>query len=126
MRRRRRNSARRLGLPALADLRLLTAQSAEVVQLGPAYVAAGHDLDAVDDRSVHRERPLHANAEADLANGERLAHAATLAADDHTLEVLHAGPGALHHADTDIKRVARSEGRDVVAQRGSVDAVERV
>src|SRR3954453_2092812 len=126
MRRRRRNSARRLGLPALTDLRLLTAQPAEVVELGPSYVAAGHDLDAVDDRSVHGERPLHTDAKADLANGERLAHTAILAADDHTLEVLHAGPVALHHSYADVERVARSEGRDVVAQGGSVDAVERV
>src|SRR5439155_14398395 len=91
-----------------------------------AYIAAGHHFDAVDDRGVHRERPLHPDTEAHLAHGERLAYAATLPADHHALKVLHTGPVAFDDADAHVERVAGSEGRYVVAQRGSIDAIEHV
>src|SRR5436190_21491190 len=68
------------------DLRGLPAEIAQVVQLGPADVAQAIDLDLADDRRVHRERALDADAEAHLADRERLAHAAALPADDHALE----------------------------------------
>src|SRR5947209_3313291 len=83
-------SARRGGVALLLDLRLLAAQLAQVVELRPAYVAAGDQLDVVNDRRVHRERPLDADTEAHLARGEGLAHPAALAPDDHTLEDLDA------------------------------------
>src|SRR4051812_42177153 len=53
-------SARRSGVALLLDLRLLAAQLAQVVELGPAHVAARHQLDVVDDRRVDGERPLDA------------------------------------------------------------------
>ena len=83
-------SVRRRGLALLLDLGLLAAQVAQVVQLGAAHVTAGHDLDLLDDRGVHREGALDADAEADLADGEGLAEAAALAADDDALEDLDA------------------------------------
>ena len=64
--------------PALLDPRLLPAQLAEVVELRAADPAAADDLELRDGRRVHRERPLHADAERDLADGERLAQAAVL------------------------------------------------
>src|SRR3954469_6687307 len=82
-------------LALLLDLGGLAAQLAEVVQLRPADVAAGDDLDLLDDRGVHREGPLDAHAEAHLAHGEGLADAAALAADHHALEDLDARAVAL-------------------------------
>src|SRR4051794_8977162 len=66
----------------LLDLRLLAPQVAQVVELRAADVTAGDDLDLLDDRRVHREGALHSDTEADLADRERLAQAATLAPDD--------------------------------------------
>src|SRR5947209_9548823 len=117
-------SARRGGVALLLDLRLLAAQLAQVVELRPAYVAAGDQLDVVNDRRVHRERPLDADAEAHLARGEGLTHAAALAPDDHTLEDLDALAVALDHPHMHLHRVARAEIRDVAAQRGSVKRVK--
>src|SRR5450759_2164211 len=37
------------------DARLLAAQSAQVIELGAAHLAAAHDLDRVDHRRVERE-----------------------------------------------------------------------
>src|SRR5450759_4494012 len=53
----------------LLDLGSLTAQVAQVVQLGATHVTAGDDLDLLDDRAVQREGALDTDAEADLANG---------------------------------------------------------
>ena len=73
---------------------------------------------------VHREGALDADAEADLADGERLADAIALAPDDDALEDLDARAGALDDLDVDLERVAGTEVRDVGAQRGGVDSVE--
>src|SRR3954452_4991118 len=110
----------------LLDLGGLAAQLAEVVQLGAADVTADEDLDLLDDRGVHREGALHADAEADLADREGLADAAALTADDDTLEDLDAGAVALDHADVHLDGVTRAEGRDVVAQRSGVECVQGV
>src|SRR3954453_14191874 len=113
-------------LPLLLDLGGLAAQFAEVVQLGPADVTAGDDLDLLDDRGVHREGPLDADAEADLAHGEGLAGAAALAADHDALEDLDARAGALDDADVHLDGVAGTELGDVVAQRIGVECVQGV
>src|SRR3954451_1366741 len=113
-------------LALLLDLGGLAAQLAEVVQLRPADVTAGDDLDLLDDRGVHREGPLDAHAEAHLAHGEGLADAAALAADDHTLEDLDAGAVALDHADVHLDGVAGTEPGDVAAQRVGVECVQGV
>src|SRR3954468_16758911 len=110
----------------LLDLGGLAAQLAEVVQLRPADVAAGHDLDLLDDRGVHGEGALDAHAEADLADGEGLADATTLTADDDALEDLDARAVALDHAHVDLHRVAGAEVGDVAAQRVGVECVQGV
>src|SRR6185312_1452114 len=79
------------GLPLLLDLCCFPAQVTQVVQLRPPYVAPSHDLYLVDDRRMYRERALHANPEADLADRERLTQPAALPPDDDALEHLHAG-----------------------------------
>src|SRR3954467_12381472 len=84
-------------VPLLLDLGGLAAQVTQVVELGPPDVAAGHHLDLLDDRGVHREGALHADAEAHLADREGLLQATALPADGHTLEDLHPGPVAFDH-----------------------------
>src|SRR3954469_9328650 len=123
-RQRRRRSARRGGVALLLDLRLLAAQLAQVVELGPAHVTAGHPLDVVDDRRVHRERPLDAYPEADLADREGLAHPAALAADDNALEDLDPLAVALANPHVDLDGVTGTELRHVAPQGGGVDRVE--
>ena len=78
-------------LALFLDLGGLAAQIAQVVQLRAADVAAGDQLDLVQVRGVHREGALDADAEADLADGEGLADAAALAADDVAGEDLDPG-----------------------------------
>src|SRR5687768_3314381 len=46
------------GLAALLDLGGLAAEVAQVVELGAAHVATGHDLDLLEDRRVEREGAL--------------------------------------------------------------------
>ena len=72
---------------------------------------------------VHREGALDADAEADLADGEGLAEAGALAADDRALEDLDPLLGALDHPHVHLERVARSEVGDVVPQAPCVDEI---
>jgi hypothetical protein len=69
------------------------------------------------------ERALDADAEADLADGERLLQAGALATDHDALEQLGALAGALDDADVHLERVTRVERGDVVAQAGTVDEI---
>src|SRR3954447_14965533 len=91
------------------DLRGLADAIAQVVQLRPAHGTAGDRLDASQHRRMHRERALDADAVADLAHGERLAHAGALTPDDDALEHLHALLVAFDDADVDLQRVAWGE-----------------
>src|SRR3954452_16379188 len=112
--------------PLRLDLGGLAAQLTEVVQLRATHVTAGHDLDLLDDRGVHREGALDADTEADLADGEGLADPPALPADDHTLEDLDAGAVALDDPHVHLHGVARPERGDVVAQRIGVEYVQGV
>ena len=62
----------------LGDPGRLADPAAQVVELGPAHVAARGDLEFLDLRRVQRERPLDADAEGLLADGEGLARAGAL------------------------------------------------
>ena len=75
---------------------------------------------------MDREGALDADTEADLADGEGLAHSAALAADDDALEDLHALTRAFHDPHVDLERVAWPEVRHVVAQRRGVEIVKGV
>src|SRR5665647_697511 len=108
------------------DLGSLAAQVTQVVKLGTAHVAAGHDLDLLDDRAVQREGTLDANTEADLANRVGLADATTVTTDDHTLEDLDARARAFNDLDVNLDVVTGAECRDVIAQTDLVDVVEFV
>src|SRR6187402_1676201 len=114
------------GLALLLDLGLLAAQFAQVVQLGPADIAAGDDLDVVDHRRVHGEGALHADLEADLADREGLAHALTGAADDDALEDLDAGAVAFDDVHVHLDGVTGTEVRNIGPEGSSIDGVENV
>src|SRR5690348_14249662 len=125
-RRGRRGSAGRSVVALLLDLRGLAAQRAQVVQLRAADVAAGHDLDPVNDRGVHGERTLHAHAEADLADGERLADPPAGPPDHDPLEHLDPGTVALDDPHVHLHGVTGAECGDVGTQRCGVEVVQRV
>ena len=110
-----RRSATRAALPIAA---------AQVVELGPAHVAARRDLEFLDLRRVQRERPLDADAEGLLADGEGLAHAGALAPQHDALEDLGAFARALDHLEVDADAVARGEVREALLQLGALDAVD--
>jgi hypothetical protein len=113
----------RTGVPALAHTRTLADATAQVVELRPADVAAGRDLDPLDLRRVHWEGALHADAERLLAHGERLADALTLALDDDTLEDLRTAAGALDDLEVDAHPIAGLELRDPTELR-ALEAVD--
>src|ERR1700759_2551349 len=108
-------------LAALADPGGLTAQLAQVVELGPADLAAGHGLDLVDRRAVHREGALDAHAVADLPHREGLADAPGLTPDDHALEDLDTGAVTLLDPDVDPQRVPGAEVRNVIPELGLLE-----
>src|SRR5690348_11890894 len=105
-------------LAAFLDLGGLPAKVAQVVQLRPADVAAGDDLDLLEDRRVERERPLDTHTEGDLADRERASDAGALEPDHDALEDLDAGAGALRDLDVDLDGVAGAELGKVVALGG--------
>ena len=67
---RRRPSEKCLGFALLANLRLLAAQGAQVVELRATNITAGDNLDVINHGRVQGERALDTDLEADLANGE--------------------------------------------------------
>src|SRR5262249_58127708 len=83
----------------------------EVVELGAADLAAAHHVHLADDRGVHREDPLHADAVGDLADGEGPAGASALHRDHHPLEDLDAVLLPLLDLDVHLHRVADTELR---------------
>src|SRR4051812_830821 len=102
----------RAQVAALADAGALADAAAQVVELGPADVAAGGHLDLLDLRRVHREGALDADAEALLAHGEGLADPVALALDDDALEDLRTATRALDDLEMHAHAVAGLEPRD--------------
>src|SRR5215218_1513059 len=111
------------GAALLLDLRGPAGPIAQVVELGPADVAPGDQLDLGDAGRVHREGPLDADAERDLADGEGLAQAAALAAQDEALEDLDPLPAPLDHADVHLDGVAGPEVGQIVTQLRALDRI---
>src|SRR5690606_15856682 len=85
-----RGAGRGLAGQLLLDSRGLAGAAAQVVELGPAHVAATLDVDRVDQRRVELERPLDALARRDLADDERGIQPAVAAADHDAFERLDA------------------------------------
>ena len=112
-------------VPPLANACLLAHSTAQVVELRAVDVADRHDLDLLDLRRVERERPLDADAERLLADGERLACAGSLALEHDPLEHLHTAARALDDLEVDAHRVARLEARHV-AQLSALEILDDV
>jgi hypothetical protein len=96
----------------LGDARCLAAQATQVIEFGPAHLAAAHDLDAFNQRRVNREHALHPLAIGDLAHGEAFLQAVAAARDAHALKRLNALAVALDDAHIHAHRIARLERRD--------------
>src|SRR5690349_2898054 len=108
------------------DLRSLTAQCTHVVKLGAADVTLGNDLDLFDDRGVYREGTLHADAEGHLTDGEGLADALALAAQDKALEYLDTGVLAFDDVHVNLEGVTCAERGNIGAQRGCIYGIENM
>jgi hypothetical protein len=72
---------------------------------------------------VDGERPLDADAEGLLADGERLAGSVALALDDDALEDLGPAAGALDDLEVDTQAIARLEVGDA-AQLSALEAFD--
>src|SRR5690606_2195454 len=108
----------------LANLCLLAAKVAQVVELCATNVTTGDDLNAVKHRAVYREGTLDANLEADLANGEGFANACTGAANNHALEDLNTRTGTLGDVYVHLYGVTGEKLWDVATQRSCIYNVE--
>src|ERR1035437_448473 len=111
------NRLLRTGVATLAHTRALADPVTQVVELRPANVAAGSELDALDLGRMHREHALDANAEGLLAHRERLARTVALALDDRALEDLDAAASPLDHLEVNLHAVARREVWDAAHLR---------
>src|SRR5690625_442598 len=116
----------RCGLPLFANAGGLTAQAAQVVQLGATHVTAGDDLDLVEGGGVYREGTLHADTKGDLADGEGLTHASTLTGNDYALEDLNTSTFAFNNLHVHLDGVTGAEVGDVVTNGRCIDRVELV
>src|SRR5262249_46610332 len=111
-------------LAEFADAGLLAHLAAQVIELRAVDVADRPHLDLVDLGRVERERPLDADAEGTLTDGEGLADAGALALDHDALEHLDPPAGALDHAEMDAHRVAGLEAGHV-AQLTALEFLDR-
>ena len=112
------------GRSAAAADYIVAAKTAQVVQLRATHVTATLDLDLLDDRAVQREGTLDADAEAHLAHGEGLLHAARVAGDDDACEHLDARARAFGDVHVHLDGVTGREDGDVAAEGCRVDGVE--
>src|SRR5215212_5436209 len=86
------------GFP-LFDARCLASQVAQIVELRATNASATDHLDLGDHRAVERKNALDSDAVGDLADRERLAHAATALGDAHAFKSLDSFLVALTHAN---------------------------
>src|SRR5262249_40201580 len=105
----------RATLLALADTGRFAAPFTQVVKLGPANLAAAHDLDRIDRRRIERKHTLDAFAVRDLAPREVLVESATGPADAHALISLYARAVAFDHLHIHQHRIAGPEVWDLLA-----------
>src|SRR6478672_2421752 len=109
---------------ALGNSRRLADASAQVVELGAAYVPAPGDLEPLDLRRMQGESPLHSDPEGLLAHGEGLTRAGALPLQHDPLEDLGAAPAALDHLEVDPDAIAGAEGGNPLLELAPLDAVD--
>jgi hypothetical protein len=108
------------------DLRLLTAQLAEVVQLGTTNVTARDQLDLLENWGVYWEGTLNAYLEGNLANGEGLADTVARATDYCALENLNTAAVTFNDVYVNLYGVTNAELWDVITQVWCVYNVKNV
>src|SRR6478672_7868879 len=101
---------------ALLDPRGLARGGAQIVELRAAHASTANDVQIADHRAVNREDALDADAVGDLANGERLAHAAAAPCDAHAFERLEPLLFPFLHSHVHAEGVTRAKGRNVRAE----------
>ena len=94
----------------------LTAEVTQVVKLCAADASATNNVDMINNCRVQREDAFDADAEADLADGDRLTGSAVLAGDADALKDLEAFLVAFLDADVHLEGVARGKSGNVIPQ----------
>ena len=113
-----------LGVALFANLCLLAAKCAQVVELRTTDVTARDELDVVDDRRVDGELTLDSDLERDLADVERLANPVAVASDNDTLENLDSAAVTFNDVYVNLYRVTDAEVGDVATQRRGVNSIK--
>ena len=80
----------------------------------------------IDVGRVHREGTLNTDTEGHLTDGEGLANAAILATDYDTFEDLHTGLVTFDNLHVNVKGIAGTEIRNIIAQLCCIDRVKNV
>src|SRR5688572_1363232 len=112
---------------ALTDAGGFTSQTAQVVELGPAYAAALHEVDVVDDGGVQRKDSLDADAKARLSDGDRFARAAVFASNHDAFECLKSFLRfRFLDAYVNAYRIARLKPRNVLPQLGLFNGIQSI
>src|ERR1700679_84535 len=93
----------------LDDARGFSAEATQIIELGPAHLAAAHDHDRVDHRRIKRKDALDAFAVGNLAHGEVLVEARAGAADADAFIGLDTAAFALDDLDVADEGVPRLE-----------------
>src|SRR5579863_316776 len=93
----------------------LSAQPAQIIKLGAAYLTFAHHHDRIDHRRIEREDALDALTVGDLAHGEILVQPAAGTADADAFIGLHAAALALDDLDVNDEGVARLKIGDFLA-----------
>ncbi|MNY74316.1 hypothetical protein D3C86_2133160 [compost metagenome] len=75
---------------------------------------------------MNREGTLHADTEGHLADGEGLADALALAAQDEALEYLDTGVLAFDDVHVNLEGVTGAERGNIGTQRGCIDGIENM
>src|SRR5688572_13374805 len=109
---------------ALANAGRLTAQTTQVVQLGPSNAAALDQVDVIDDGCMQRKDSLDTHTEARLSHGDRFARAAMLASNHDALERLQSFLGfRFLNSHVNADRIARLKLRNIFPQLGFFNSV---
>ncbi len=98
---------------AVAEATALAGTLAKEVELGAAGIAAADELDVGDHGAVERELTFHADFFHDLADGDHLADAPTLADDHYALEDLLAFLIAFDDSERNTNGVAHVKLGDI-------------
>jgi hypothetical protein len=115
-----------LSATTLTDLRSLTSEISEEVELGSTNLSATNDFDLLDHWCMDREDSLDSDTIGDLSDGEGLANARTLASDDDSLEDLDTALVAFDDSNVDFQLISGAECRYILSQRRDINRIKDV